>query len=265
MFHHILSHRGIIAAFVFCVLVVGGSQFYYWHVRRSTQDDLARTQRFIRQLQIGKQGHKTGQDADPVDAEIRSQDSTNYDADVLQAKPDRNSTEESTDKISDGIDAADMFNPNDSTSAEENDKVSVSPFGFGPYPDVPQGFPMNIRVPWLWSQETFDHVSIEILTNLELAARVLIKLWNQGDTFFTGVSIDSNRVVYPHYPSTAYVTYRDITREDGTVFRVIGEVFGGPDLPDITDEMMLTGEIPGVHLIDAEEEGIDALQFLNIK
>lgn len=265
MFRHILSSRGVIAAFVFFVLVVGGSQFYDCHVRRSAQEDLARTRHIVQQLQIEKEVHEPRQGAFPVDSEIRGQDGMHYDTDNLQTISDTSGTEAPIDEISNGTDLADMFILDDSMSVEETNEVLVSPFGFGSYPEVPEGFPENIRVPWLWPQETFDHVSSEGFANLELAARVLIKLWNQGDTFFTGVSVDRNRMVYPHYPRTAYVTYRDVTREDGTVFRILGTVFGGPDLPDITDEMMLSGEIPGVRLIDAETEAIDALEFLNIK
>ena len=46
---------------------------------------------------------------------------------------------------------------------------------------------------------------------------------------------------------------------------MIASVSGGPELPEITLDMMITGNIPGVTLIDANQSGIDAFQFLNLE
>ena len=156
--------------------------------------------------------------------------------------------------------------PNQNVAKLKNaDQSSVSPYGFGNYPKVPKGFPKNIRIPWQWSEDTFNHVSADMRPNLELAARVLIKLWNQGETSITGAQVTEEHKVYPYYPNTAYVTYKEYELVDGTITNVITSYIGGPDLPDITEEMMISGNIPGVHLIDKEEGAIDALQFLNFE
>ena len=136
--------------------------------------------------------------------------------------------------------------------------VRVSPFGFGAFPQIPEGFPTNIRIPWQWQE-------IPYKAPQELAVRVLIKLWEQGDTHFTGAQYTDDYKIFPHYPNTAYVRYSDRISDDGTLVRVISSVKGGPDLPDITPEMMATGIIPGMQLISEEQGGIDALHFLNLE
>ena len=137
-------------------------------------------------------------------------------------------------------------------------EVPVSPHGFGAFPEVPQEFPTNIRIPWQWPDTPYS-------AEKELAARVLIKLWNQGDTRLTGGNVSKDGMVYPHYPNTAYVNYKEWTLEDDTIRKSITSVSGGPDLPKITDEMMLAGKIPGVRLIEEREGGIDARQFLDLE
>ena len=112
---------------------------------------------------------------------------------------------------------------------------------------MPQGFPANIRIPWQWEEIPYS-------ASQELAVRVLIKLWEQGDTHFTGVQYIDDYKIFPHYPNTAYVRYRNRTSEDGTPVRSISSIKGGPDLPEITSEMMYSGVVPGVQLI-SEEQG----------
>ncbi len=143
----------------------------------------------------------------------------------------------------------------------ETQDVPVSPFGFGPYPEVPQGFPSNIRVIWQWPNIKY---SDEAKMNFELAARVLIKLWNEGDTAFTGCRIASDQKVYPHYPDVIYVKYVEKQLEDGSISKTIGGLSRGADLPEITPEMLESGEIPGFRLIDEKEGGIDPYDFLNL-
>ena len=144
------------------------------------------------------------------------------------------------------------------TPQEESQDIPVSPHGFGAFPDVPQGFPENIRIPWQWQEIPYDAPK-------ELAVRVLIKLWEQGDTRFTGAQYTDDYKIYPYYPNTAYVRYRNTIDEDGTPVRYISGIRGGPDLPEITSEMLDSGVVPGVQLISEEQGGIDALQFLNLE
>lgn len=149
----------------------------------------------------------------------------------------------------------------DTQPVEQDDETLVSPFGYGPYPEVPEGFPTNIRIPWKLPS---NQRSYEVRRKIELIARVLIKLWNEGDTSFTGGRITEDLKVYPHYPNTAYVKYSEDKLEDGRIVKS-GSYSGGSDLSNITDIIRISGNTQGVRTIPEEEGGIDALNFLNLK
>ncbi len=87
---------------------------------------------------------------------------------------------------------------------EEAKKVlsefKVTPFGFGPYPEVPVDYPYQER---LWDNATPGH---------ELLVRVRIKLWKQGIQT-TGAMFDSNGLIYPTIPGVLYVKW--VYFEDG--------------------------------------------------
>ena len=75
----------------------------------------------------------------------------------------------------------------------------TSPFGFGPYPDVPADYPFRETVQ-LWDNATPEH---------ELLVRVRIKLWKQG-TQTKGAMFDNNGLIYPSIPGVIYVKWRYI-------------------------------------------------------
>ena len=117
-------------------------------------------------------------------------------------KPDNSDTQPVEDKTRQTHD-----NPRNVDVQIQDEVVRKSPHGYGNYPEIPDDFPSNIRIPWLLADGKYNengHSSI-----LELNARVLIKLWESGDTQLTGGDITEDLKVYPHYPNTAYVTYRD--------------------------------------------------------
>ena len=57
MLRDILSSRGILAGLVFFVVIVGCTQFYDWHVRRTSQEELDRTNRAVQQLDKKNKTH----------------------------------------------------------------------------------------------------------------------------------------------------------------------------------------------------------------
>ena len=50
MLRDLLSNRAILGGLVFCVVLVGCTQFYSWQVRRTSQEELERTTRTVQQL-----------------------------------------------------------------------------------------------------------------------------------------------------------------------------------------------------------------------
>ena len=89
----------------------------------------------------------------------------------------------------------------------------VSPFGFGPYPKVPDDFPTTPS--WL-NPNSRNHDDFP--RSDELSYRCWIKLWNQGDKNVTNFLMTGGSF-YPIYPNTVYVEYHQRERSDGSTER----------------------------------------------
>lgn len=139
----------------------------------------------------------------------------------------------------------------------KNVETRISPFGFGPYPEIPNGFPF--KDPW---------TSVTNLTDTqarisELIHRVHIKLWNEGKRP-EGISYE-NGVIYATYPNTIYVTWDYDENEDGTIERYPSEVTSGT-LSDEANALLDEGIIPpDVIVYDHNEVGIDPYSYLGLK
>ena len=78
------------------------------------------------------------------------------------------------------------------------------------FPEVPEGFPSNIRPVWL--EDFFDEI---LHADYVIIDRVLIELWNQGDHDIVYGTIDENTgKIYPIYHDVVYVEWDNHVRED---------------------------------------------------
>ena len=139
----------------------------------------------------------------------------------------------------------------------------VSPFGFGPYPQVPSDFP---EVP-IWEEDMDGRIAAYgggLAKAAELMDRVLIKLWNQGRRA-TSASME-NGLVLPHYHNTVYVRWAYTEEPDGTMTRYAGGITSGPDVPrSVHDTISEAGVIPpGITVLDPDSNKIDPYTFLNL-
>ncbi len=140
-------------------------------------------------------------------------------------------------------------------------QVSVSPYGFGPYPEIPEDYPGY----------PFNNMS----ANHELIARVKIKLWKQGIRSSGGII--RNGLVYPIIPGKVYVEWKEFTKPDGTVVKTPTRILGDPDdLPRSNESLLeeVIREMKGIpkvidlpsHLeILSFDEGIDPYDFLDLQ
>lgn len=156
-------------------------------------------------------------------------------------------------------------------SEKEMVDEKVSPFGFGSYPKIPDDYPKSMSPVWTWSEDrrrTWESQP-DRLRNFELIDRVLIKLWEQGERDFAGGTLrNNNGRVYPLYFNTAYVSYRELVKLDGTVYRYIGGFLRGPGFPRLTHKERMSGNFvlpPDARILDMDEAGIDPYSFLNVK
>ena len=147
----------------------------------------------------------------------------------------------------------DAFLPNDVVSEEESSEGPVSPFGFGPYPELPEGWPSDI-----WPRSSPDH---------ELMMRVRIKLIAQGINVL-GARMN-NGLVYPTIKNTVYVEW-----DEEAGHRYISNLSGDPEackrLNAIEEARENEGgfseaDIPSeIKIVPFEEGGIDPYQFLEL-
>ncbi len=152
------------------------------------------------------------------------------------------------------------------TSETENTTGRVSPYGFGPYPEIPPGYP---------DPNIFDKPRSSI--TYELMMRVDVKLWQQGiRTEGIGISYKTG-LVYPTIPGTIYVTWTDFRMPNGSVTRVAGSISGHsdtvdalprrglPGIPSSPSNFVFESDIPSHIRILEDSEGIDPYEFLNLK
>jgi len=273
MLQYLLSSRLIQAGLVFFVLSVSGSLFYSWHVKRTTDKELAHHQRFL-------QGHSIQSETRPaVDTtEIRPVDfgetGTPSESDASQDADDT----EPSDEVAEFMDMADAFLLNDVVLSEEPpEDVPVSPYGFGPYPEVPIDFPGQVS--WEWSEEMLANMKENMeadtmrirgiswtayLKEIELMSRVSIKLWQETGRLSGVTSNDQTGLFYPSDPNVLYVKWRERTLPNGEVMRYMsrtsGSAYGSLSIAQIEGRESL----PDWLEIRSFDEGIDPYEFLGL-
>ena len=225
MLHDLLSSRWFQGGLVFFVLVVGGSLLYSWHVLRTTEvSELGKKPLAVESLK-NKQATATT----PVDFQTEGSVDTpdeNTDTQMSEAT-------EALPNETETLDLADAFLLDDVVSEEEApaENMPVSPFGFGPYPEVPADYPFTPF--WFRYQEDPERYDAkydtEMLKSKELLSRVMVKAWTEGIRDFTGGSGSlTTGKYYLHIPNAIYVEYGEpYENEDGTFTTPISSYTGG--------------------------------------
>ena len=261
IFGDLLSSRAIQVGLVFFVLVVSGSLLYSWHTFRTTENELERSNRFLR----GTEQQKATRPAEKVNVP------TENESPGLVNTPDETTDTpmpEETEALSNETDdLADAFLPDDFVSEEEApaEEVPVSPYGFGPYPEVPADYPFTPF--WLRYQkdpEIYDaKYTIDRLKGKELLSRIMVKAWTEGIRDFTGGSFEATTgKYYLHLPNTIYIEYGEpYENEDGTFTRPFAVVTSGNI--SLTPDQMQRGIAPtGVRVI--EGGSYDPYEYLDL-
>lgn len=133
---------------------------------------------------------------------------------------------------------------------------TVSPYGFGPYPPLPEEWSPDI-----WPCRSPEH---------ELRVRVQIKLISQGINAFDAYT--ENGLVYPRIKNTLYVEWDEYLGKSRVV-RYPAKVGGDLDASDRLDAILnAKGEdftetdIPSdIKIVPFEEGGIDPYEFLGLQ
>ena len=240
MFRDLLSSRLIQAGFALFVLVVGGSLLYSWHADRKLAAELGP----IPQSVVSPPENTVQTHTAPAVFQDEGVTKTTEETAAAETIDETEALPNETDDI-----AAALL-PDDIVSEEEapEEDVPVSPYGFGPYPEVPVDYPYK------------DPFALSIggcsTKELELIERVLIKLWNQGNTNITGGFFMSGKV-YPNYSETAYTRQTGNGENGGFMY------IGSPDFPEPDLESIQSGKIKG-QLRDLDSSGIEPYSFLGL-
>ena len=140
----------------------------------------------------------------------------------------------------------------------ESIERAASPFGFGPYPEVPVDFPFQEQI---WDNPIPEH---------ELLVRIRVKLWKQG-TQTTGAAFDNNGLIYPTIPGVIYVTWSSFKGR-----RYPSQVRGDPNTAVKWESLYLTkdgyertdvkndSEASGIKVYEYPDGGIDPYKFLDL-
>ena len=152
------------------------------------------------------------------------------------------------------------------TAEVVEDSRPVSPFGFGPYPQVPADYPDDpVWIEYPDYPDGSGDFGSDFMRDMELINRVLIKLWTQGHRATSG-AIGSDDIVYPGYPDTVYVTWDYLEHPDGTTTRYASEISSGPDVPlSVHDAIEEDGAVPfGIKELSHDTDGINPFTFLDL-
>lgn len=247
MYRDFLTNKWIIGGFLLLIIIAGGCYFWYQHSLTDDRKAAADAAEYARRLENQKAKQEAATETETTSTQSPA-DSTTPTAEKSVNKVTGAETNTSTNKTTKPV----------IVSVQETDKteeVRVSPHGFGPYPEIPEGSP-------------FDefHFEESDTRTMELLGRVEIKAWINGERF-EGSSYDSQYgKVYLHYPNTLYVEYDDpIIEADGTVRIPITDTLGAGDVR-LTSEQMKNGEIPGgVRVLSLRDDGIDPYEYLDLQ
>ena len=259
MLRQILPNKRAIPGFVLAALLLGSALFYSWfdqwlqRQRRneafhSRHDALEKQQKFKPQLKNNKETRIVHNHPEtPINT------ATDEAVGTVSISPREAEIEDVQTGSLPAVEEAPK------PEVETVSETPVSPFGFGPYPSVPE---------W-WGPQPWTYPSAEH----ELMARVRIKLfWEYG--IKAEGSVMKNGLVYPIIPGTVYVKWGEYEGPFGVV-RYIAKATGDPDTDNRLeaieaskekDESFTEADVPDdIKLVPYEQAGIDPYEFLNLK
>ncbi len=240
MYRDFFTNKWVIGGVAFLIVLSVACVLWYRYDTAADRKAAAETAELLRQWAAKK--------ADPDDKTEQAADASVDSTTPVTEKPISSTTDEyAKDTIPSETHANLAKQTRETKNAEE---VRVSPHGFGPYPEIPKGAPVN---PFTGRERR----------NMELLMRVVIKKWNEGERF-TGASFQGGEV-YLNYPNTVYVRYGEpVENEDGTFTRPIISA-GGSNSAFISEYQMRTGQIPSdLRVLEYEKNGIDPYEYLDL-
>lgn len=252
MYRDILTNKWVLGGVGFLIVLSIGCVLWYEHDIADEKKAAAEAEELLRQSEKLKKASKTGNKAE------QATDGTPVESDRQSTDKQRTNTPA---EVEGDIESAQT---NVSAETAEAADVPVSPHGFGPFPEVSEEYFHAVEIP-PWKLTEF-YGAPPASRNQELMARVMVKLWKEGNTTVEGAIMLPNGRVRVNYKNRAYVRYRTRKMPDGRTIRYIAAWSSG-SLKKPSYEQRLQGYIPsGVELIDLDIEHptLDPYEFLGL-
>lgn len=248
----LISNRIIIGALIFVVVIVVSSLLYSWHVQRISEEELAQLLT-LQQREHKNETYTAGDTVDisPVDFGHAEPLFETEDTPLI----DEESTAFTEDDLLIANDMLDMFiEATDGIDGIEEAPYGVSPFGFGPLPEIPPDYPDQD----VW--ENF-HISTGMEPYSELVIRTRIALWKQGIRTVGAVRDNTYNLIYPIIDDVVYIKWADNLGPDGEPY--VERVLTSPATDDSYD--LHKGIFPPhLTIYELPDGGIDPYDFLGL-
>ncbi len=242
MLRDIFTNKWILGMIAFLIIIVGGCLLWYQRTTSPYEREAAKTADYARQIEKNRQSKKessTDTEAAALhslaDSETQSADKQRTDVNPVTDKTVLTHTQNDTESPVETAETADL---------------NVSPFGFGPYPELPDDYPSKVD----WTSR--NSAQAELLT------RVLVKLWTEGEKNFRGGGTHNGKV-YPWYHNTIYVKIVEIENADGEIVARSVTKMSGPsvDWSRVDDWLNPPSHI---RILDLDSSGIYPYEYLNL-
>ena len=243
MFRDIFTNKWFIGGVVFLIVFAVACVLWYRYDTEADRKALAETAELIRQW-AAKNVDTNGEAEQAAEAPAESDTPT-------AVKP---VNEAHTDNEAKTYRVGDIYVGKTPPPLPVSQDQLVSPYGFGPYPELPEGFG-----PITWPRKH---------ANSELMIRAEIELLNQGVPV-EGI-VMSNGLIYPIIKGICYVTWGETSYGRRYIRRSTGHPDDGDYMEAIEEERrkrresVTASDFPGIQLILYEEGGIDPYTFLDL-
>ena len=234
--------KWIIGAIALLIIIAGACYLWYRYDTAPYRQEAAEAAKLLRQQEATQktENNEVEQAADaPVDGST-----------LTTEKP----TDENTAEVKNNTEAEINQQAGTPVDIAVKSDEKVSPYGFGPYPKLPQDFPEQDF--WEFPRDK----------NMELMDRVLVKLWEQGKRPH-GVTMVKG-LVYPTLPNTLIVKWKTEITPFGTRRKVVSVRYPPEAASFIRSHQPLTiyeSDIPArFKVIEFKDAGIDPYQFLDL-
>ena len=255
MIRDIFTNKWIIGAAFGLLIVAAGCFWYYQQTTQAYKQEAEQADKLLQQWEADKAQQTTTAEKEETNTPAEGTTST-AEKSITEITPDTDKTEPS------------QAQTDSETQTTETAEVRVSPFGFGPYPEVPADYPY----PAVWDVPSENEYEEHIQRDHELIDRVTIKLWTQGIVSYGGV-MGENDLVYPNLKDTVYVEWAYGGPFDDLRYPAViqGDPSAGERMDEISREKherresFTDADIPSdITVVPYDEGGIDPYTFLGL-